>query len=64
MHHDLALHTVDDVLLLPREVVMVLYIQQHLRTEILRDVPVDARVVRCRITAHQLHRLPILAAFL
>ena len=43
-------------LLLPREVVVVLQIEQHLRAEIFRDVPVDARVVRRGVSAHQFHR--------
>ena len=64
MHDDLALHAVNDVLLLPREVVVVLQIEQHLRAEVLRDVPVNARVVRRRVLAHQLHRVPVFLAFL
>src|SRR5256885_12164982 len=37
MHNYFALHAVNDVSLFPREVVMVLQIQQHLRAEILRS---------------------------
>ena len=64
MHHDLAFHAADEVPLLPSEVVVVLHIEQHLRAEILRDVPVNARVVRRRVLAHQFHRGPILLSFL
>src|SRR5437773_6517211 len=39
-------------------------IEQPLRAEIFSDVAVDARVVRRRVSAHQLHRTPILLALL
>ena len=52
----------DDVRLLPREVVMVLDVEDHLRAELLRDVLVDERVVRRGVAAHQLHRGPVFLA--
>ena len=58
------LHAVDHVLLFPREVVMVLQIEQHLRAEIRRDVLVNERVVRRGVSAHQFHRGPIFLPFL
>ena len=64
MHDDLALDAADDMLFFPREVVMVLQIQQHRRTEMRRDVAMDARVVRRRVLAHQFHRGPIFLALL
>ena len=64
MHDDFALHAINDMFLFPREVVVVLQIQQHLRAEIFRDVPMNARVVRRGISAHQLHRVPVFLAFL
>ena len=64
MHDDFAFHAINDVLLLPREVVMVLQIEQHLRAEILGDVTVNARVVRRGVLAHQLHRVPVFLALL
>lgn len=64
MHDDLALHTVNDMLFIPREIVVVLQIQQHLRAEMLRDVAVNARVIRRRVLAHQLHCVPVFLALL
>ena len=46
--------------LLPREVVVVLDVEHHLRGERLRDVPVDELVVRRRVAPHEVHRLPVL----
>ena len=48
--------------LLPREVVVVLHIQQHLRAQMTRHVPMDHRMVGRRIPAHQLHGRPVLLA--
>ena len=64
MHDHLALDSVDDVSLFPREVVMVLQVQQHLRPKVPGDVFVNARMVRRRVASHQFHRRPVLLPFL
>src|SRR5436190_2794495 len=64
MHDDFPFHAINDMFLFPREVVMVLQIEQHLRAEIFRDVPMKARMVRRCVAAHQLHRVPVFLAFL
>jgi hypothetical protein len=46
MHDDLAFLAIHDVTLLPREVVVVLDVEDHVRAEFLRDVLVDERVIR------------------
>src|SRR5688572_24156547 len=48
-----------DVTLLPREVVVVLDVQDDARAELFRDVLVDEFVVRRRVAPHQVHRVPI-----
>jgi hypothetical protein len=48
--------------LTPREIVVVLDVEQDPDAERPGDVPVNHGVVRCRIPAHQLHRCPILLA--
>ena len=45
MHDDFALFAVHDVRFFPREVVMVLDVEDHVRAELLGDVLVDERVV-------------------
>ena len=42
MHDTLTFHAADNLLFLPRKVVVVLQVEQHSRTEVLRDVSVDA----------------------
>ena len=64
VNDDFLFDTVDDVPLLPGEVVMVFQVQQHLGPEIGGDVLVDERMVRGGVTAHQLHRRPVFLAFL
>ena len=64
MHDDFAFYALNDVLFFPREVVVVLQIQQHLRFEVSRDMAVDAGMVRRRVSAHQFHRIPVFLAFL
>src|SRR5437870_3730741 len=51
-----ALDAFDDVALLPGEVVMVLHIEHHLSAKMLRDALMNARMIGCRVAAHQLHR--------
>ena len=46
--------------LFPGEVVVVLDIEQDLRAEVLRDMPVDQRMIGRRLRAHELHGRPIL----
>lgn len=64
MHNDLALDAINDMLLFPRKVVMVLQVQQHLRAEMLRNMAMDAGVICRRIAAHQFHGIPIFLALL
>ena len=47
---------------LPGEVVMVLDAGDDLRAQQLRHQPMDHRVIRRRVFAHEVHRLPILLA--
>ena len=62
MHDDFALFAVHDVAFFPREVVMVLDVEDHVRAELPRDVLVDERVVRRGVAAHQVHRGPVFLA--
>ena len=64
VNDDFLLHAIDYVFLFPREVVMVLQVEQHLRAEVRRHVLVDEGVVGRGVAAHQFHRFPILLAFL
>ena len=58
------LHAIDHVLFFPGKVVVVLKIQQYLGPEVCRHVLVNEGMVGCCVAAHQLHRFPILLAFL
>ena len=59
----LALRSVGQPMpLAPREVVVVLDVEQHLDAERARDVRVNQRVIRRGVPAHQLHRRPVFLA--
>ena len=61
MHDHFGLRSVRQPMpLAPREVVMVLDVEQHLDAERLRDVRVNQRVIGGGIPAHQLHGRPVL----
>ena len=49
MHDDFAFDSINDVLLFPGEVVVVLQIEQHLRAKVFRDVPMNAGMIRRRV---------------
>ena len=61
MHDDLGLRSVRKAMpLTPGEVVMVLDVEPHLDAQRARDVRVNQRMIRRGISAHQLHRRPVL----
>ena len=64
VNNDFLFDTVDHVPLFPSEVVVVLQVEQDLGAEIRRHVLMDEGVVSRGVAAHQLHRGPILLAFL
>ena len=64
VHDHRPADAVDLVRLLPGEVVVVFDAENRLDPEVLGDVPVDQRMVGRSVPANQLHRLPILLAFL
>ena len=59
MHDHAPRHSIDLVLLLPGEVVVVFNIEDHFRTEIPHDLAVDHSMIGGGIAAHQVHRLPV-----
>ena len=61
--HHLLGDPIDDVALLPGEVVVVLDVQEHLGTEVTGDMAVDEFVVGRRVTPHELHGRPVFLAF-
>ena len=62
MHDDFALLAIHDVRFLPREVVMVLDVEDDVCAELVGNVLVDERVVRGGVVVHQVHRGPVFLA--
>ena len=63
MHYHIALHTINHMALLPREVVVVLHVEQHVKPEVPGNVLMDERMIRGGVTAHQFHRRPVFLPF-
>ena len=62
VHDQLTLNTLDHVAFFPREVVVVLDVEDYIRAELAHDVVVDERVVGRSVMAHQVHRIPVFLA--
>ena len=64
MHDDITFRAVEEAMpFAPGEVVVVLEIETHVHAERARDVPVYDLVIGRGVPAHQLHRLPVVLAF-